>query len=89
MSSEALFDASVYGEARPPRKRTTSAVAPEPLVYPWVLIADRIGVQGFHVPKNTDKYSTTVTLCGKVGRIVLPNPKQMVRCPECDRLRKQ
>jgi hypothetical protein len=89
MSSEALFDASAYGEEKAPRKRSESAAPPEPLVYPWVLIADRIGVQGFHIPKHTDKYSTTVTLCEKVGRIVLPNPAQMVRCVECDRLRKE
>jgi hypothetical protein len=84
-----LFDASSYGEEKPPRKQTVSAAPVEELVHPWVLLADRLGVQGFHIPRNTDKYSTTVALCGRVGRIVLPKPKQMVRCDECNKLRKQ
>jgi len=87
--TEALFDASPYGDEKPPRKRSESAAPVEELVYPWVLLADRLGVQGFHIPQNTDKYSTTVALCGQVGRIVLPKPTRMVRCRECDRLRKE
>ena len=86
--ADALFDADEYGEATPPRTRKMVAdhAVVETLVYPWVLLADRHGVKGFHVPKNTDKYSTVTALCGIEGHAVLPPPNNMVRCASCNDL---
>jgi hypothetical protein len=81
----ALFDADAYGEATTPRaKRATNAVEKvEPFATPWVLLANRGGVIGFHVPKHVDQYATAHTLCGLQGHIVEP-PDQMVRCIDCE-----
>ena len=84
--TDALFDASEYGEETPARTRKMVAdhALVEDLVYPWVLLADRHGVKGFHVPKHTDKYSTVTALCGIIGHAVQPPPNKMVRCTSCD-----
>ena len=83
--SEALFDPTPYGEGKAARNTSRpDSQKVEPLVHPWVLVSNRQGVQGFHIPKHIDKYSTCVTLCGKQGHVVVPPPTQMVRCVECD-----
>jgi hypothetical protein len=85
MTGDALFDADAYGEATTKRRsRVTNADEHvEPFTEPWVLLANRHGVLGFHVPKHVDHYSTAHTLCGLQGHVVEP-PDQMVRCVDCE-----
>lgn len=80
-----LFDADVYGEVKPPRavRQTNKDEHVEPLVRPWVLLANRHGVLGFHVVQSVGQHSTAHTLCGLQGHVVEP-PDQMVRCVDCE-----
>ena len=82
-----LFDPTLYGEETTKRSlKTPEQVVVEPYQEPWVLLASRTGVNGFHWPKSVDEYSTTHALCGAKGHSVVP-PETMVRCSECERLR--
>jgi hypothetical protein len=81
-----LFDPTVYGEVKDPRRKRGTNVAEhvEPLVPPWVLLANRHGVIGFHVPKAPpDHNATVIASCGVKGHVVSP-PEKMVRCPGCE-----
>ena len=84
-----LFDPTLYGEATVKRwlrdPKTVEATV-EPYAPPWVLLASRTGVIGFHWPESVSEYSTTHALCGAKGHSVTP-PETMVRCSECERLR--
>jgi len=83
-----LFDPSLYGESNNHSHTIADevVVVVEPYQEPWVLLANRRGVTGFHLPQAVDEYSTTHTLCGAKGHSVTP-PETMVRCSECERLR--
>ena len=87
MADDWLFDPTLYGEGAP-TKVWTGKILPtvEPYAPPWVLLASRTGVIGFHWPQAVDEYSTTHALCGAKGHSVTP-PETMVRCSECERLR--
>jgi hypothetical protein len=82
----ALFDADIYGEATTKRRRKMKDPSDdvEPIVPPWVLLANRGGVIGFHVPKAPpDHYAVVHALCGVKGHVVVP-PEKMVRCLDCE-----
>jgi hypothetical protein len=86
LNEDWLFDPTLYGDATGVRrKRATNANATvEPLVSPWVLLSNRGGVIGFHVPKHVDRYSTAHALCGVQGHVVPAPSRDMVRCPDCE-----
>lgn len=84
--SDHLFDPDVYGEVRAPMITDADAPMVERWEPPWVLLANRHGVLGFHWPQAANEYSTTYALCGAKGHSVVP-PETMVRCSECERLR--
>ena len=88
MSEDWLFDPTLYGETPDRSFRMVRNDHPtvEPLSPPWVLLANRHGVIGFHIPESVTEYSTTFALCGAKGHSVTP-PETMVRCSECERLR--
>lgn len=87
MTDDSLFDADFYGPATPLRHRE-AALGPTVEAHqpPWVLLANRLGVIGFHWPESVSEYNTTHALCGVKGHAVEP-PETMVRCSECERLR--
>jgi len=88
MADDWLFDPSLYGEGTTTRQSHRKSDGDvEPHQPPWVLLANRSGVTGFHWPKSVDeRYSTTYAICGAKGHSVVP-PETMVRCSECERLR--
>ncbi len=89
MNEDTLFDPTLYGEATVKRwlkDPVAVKAAVEPYQPPWVLLANRTGVLGFHWPESVGEYSTTYALCGAKGHSVTP-PETMVRCSECERLR--
>jgi hypothetical protein len=86
--SDWLFDPSLYGESNNHSHTITDevVVVVEPYQPPWLLLANRRGVNGFHWPESVTEYGTTHALCGAMGHSVVP-PETMVRCSECERLR--
>jgi hypothetical protein len=84
--SDHLFDPVAYGGYDPVAVRAESSPIVEPYESPYVLLANRHGVIGFHIPESVTEYSTTFALCGAKGHSVTP-PETMVRCSECERLR--
>jgi hypothetical protein len=87
---QALFDAAQYDDGRTKRKvgvrRTNASAVAEERVEPWLLLTNRAGKTGDHLPQIADNgYGTTVARCGFVGRPVVPQPGQMVRCAACEK----
>jgi hypothetical protein len=81
-----LFDPEPYGEETQRRRRERQGVDVEPFTEPWLLLANRGGVVGFHIPLHIDpKLSTVYSLCGLQGHVVEP-PTSMVRCSECEKI---
>lgn len=86
MSEDWLFDPTLYGEAKLRGVSEVDAPVVEPYESPWLLLANRHGVLGFHWPQAVNEYSTAFALCGAKGHSIVP-PETMVRCSECERLR--
>jgi len=83
--SDHLFDVSAYGGLDPVLVDAPSPPTVEPYTPPWVLLANRHGVIGFHWPQSSDN-GTVFSECGMKGHSVAP-PETMVRCSVCERLR--
>ena len=49
----------------------------------WKLVANRHGVQGYHLIKSVGMFSSVVTNCGLIGRVVPEEQMAITECMPC------
>lgn len=88
MSDQAeLFNASKYDDGRKkrknPQRHTNKGAVQVPHEEPWLLMSNRSGHVGWHLPRVSNQYGSIVCWCGYIGHPIYPRPEQMVVCEDC------
>jgi hypothetical protein len=84
---ETLFNPSDFDDGRKkrksPQRHTNKGAVMVPHEEPWLLMTNRSGHVGWHLPKVSNPYGSIICWCGYIGRPIYPRPPTMVVCVDC------